>query len=117
MTKGNEGIRSSNYNFARADALEDTIFHCVANASDLEELCFPVSEQKFSREEVARWCMVRGWKSQFAFHERGSNAAWHVTDDPDPSKEPAAQLVRNPARSSENSGSEQLCDADCGNGN
>lgn len=93
MTKGNDGIRSSNYNLARADVLEDTIFHILDNASDVEDLCFPVSEQKFSREEVARWCMVRGWKSQFAFHELGSNAAWHETDDLDPSKKPAALLA------------------------
>lgn len=75
-TKALDGIRSINYESARADVLSDSPFTGINSASDVEDLCYPVDAQKFRREEIARWCAIRGWTSKFDFANKGQDSRW-----------------------------------------
>ena len=75
--KGNDGIRSKNYDWARNEVITSSMFTDITCASDVEDLCYPVDLQKFTREEVARWCAKRGWQSKFDFSDKGHSVRWH----------------------------------------
>ena len=76
-TKANDGIRSKNYEWARNEVITSSSLTDITCAGDVEDLCYPVEQQKFTREEAARWCAKRGWQSKFNFLDKGHAARWH----------------------------------------
>lgn len=75
------GIRSIDHQAVLKDMIDTGFFSSVNSASDVEDRCYPVAAQRFAREEVSRWCNVRGWNPVFNFADKGHAARWHEEDD------------------------------------
>ena len=81
ITKMHDGIRSKNYELARKEVITSACFTDITCASDVEDLCYPIEQQRFTREEVASWCIKKGWQSKFDFSDKGQAARWHDESD------------------------------------
>ena len=109
-TKTHDGIRSKNYEWARKEVITSSRFTDITCAGDVEDLCYPVEQQKFAREEVANWCLKRGWQSKFDFSDMGNASRWHdertgaiaVSSDKPEVTPPAAQAVETSQRAKNN---------------